>query len=470
MNFLRYFESKTIDLEVDTQFNNQVTYNISLPPTEMTFKIWELIFGLGEKLTTQFEPTLRNKLFDYSPLIDKIHGDTDFKVLITRIRTEFGPEVLGDTSKEIGVAISLLVMNKYFDTPNSNISRVNTTRLRVDYSGVTNQNHTIALEAKGSSSLSTLTKRIAHGKDQLATSSANIKVVVGTLINEDVCSIVKIIDPPGDYLTIDKLKFYSAKAINLSGLFNFLGHPELSKYFDLMSKRILKEGYEGIAAEKEYLYSKINYQYLDFKYRGHKYKGTVIKFDESYIFTGINANAIGFYDFIDELSWKENKSFSDEKAILYLGKILVKELVGQEVIRHKQYSQNYYQQIYIEDFELSSSKIGRKIFADMLRNVGYKVIILNNGLMKIDGEVKIFIYYRKLFYKTGKFFDKEFKYVTDRRSKIEENEPFRFYLVTPSILEAHVEKGIDIIDNQKMRLLIDVLKLNSKKSDNPFSQ
>lgn len=437
-------------------------YTASQRPNEMEFRLWELIFALGIHLNQRFEPSIRNKLFDFDHLIEKISTDEDFKILITEIRNDLDSEVLGEISKMVGVGISILILKNLFHTPLNSIQRIKTNTLRHDYLGATDFGHSIGLESKGSSRLSTLTQLTKHGVLQKNTSQANIKTVVGTLINENTRSVVNVIDPPGDYELIDEITLYSRKAINLSSLFDFLGHLELSKYFKLMSKRILSDEYQTVAYDKELLYEKINNEYNDYVFKGIRYKGTFTKFNKEIVFTGINSNAIGFYDFIDKNNWKLDLDYKDDNAIIYQGKILIRQLDFSEYQKYIQVSDIYFSNINIKDFQVSSSSIGRKLLIDLFNFAGLKVKILTSNYILLGEEQSLIIIYRKFFYKKGTFLEREILNIFKKAFDVSPVKNPRVIILTPTKLEFEGKYRGEILDSNEFEFLIESLKNNIK--------
>lgn len=457
MRLVRYFDTKTIQVIVDPLFGTLANYPISNPPLVLNFRIWELIFSLGSIMTDRFEPTLREKFTDFDHLLDKIDLGTDFQIHITRIRTELDSEKLGDISKTIGVGIAALVVQKLFETSLSSIGRVRGAALRLDFEGATGRNQTIGFEAKGSSSQSTLNSLISHGKKQKDTSTSNIRAVIGTLIREGQCSVVEIWDPPGGEEEIDYNKLYAQKSLSLSSLFNFLGHKELSNYFLLMSKRILNDGYEDIVTEKEFLYQKIQRDYQDFEFKNSIFKGTVTRFSESYIFTGIAANAVGFYDFLREDNWQNSEDFSEDKAIVYQGKILVKELSPAEVLRFHDVAEDYYQKITYTDFVRSSTIAGRNLLLDMLFKAGFKITFYkrNTFLIDLNKGRRDFILYKKFYFKSGVRFEKEFEEIDKLKKNLDIK---KLILLTPSAIPKMSHKDIEVFQGEEFRFVIEDLK------------
>lgn len=456
MKLLRYFDIKNVQLIVDPQFGNLIDYPVSNLPVVLTFRIWELIFSLGSIMTDRFEPTWREKFTDFDHLLDKIDRSTDFQIHITRIRVEQDSEKLGDVSKTIGVGVAALVVQKLFETSLASIGRVRGAGLRLDFEGATSRNHTIGFEAKGSSSQAKLNNLIAHGRRQKATSVSNIRAVIGTLVKEGQCSVAEVWDPPGEDESINYNKLYAQKSLSLSSLFNFLGHKELSNYFLLMSKRILNEGYEDIATEKEFLYQKIKEDYHDFEFKSSIYKGTITKFSESYIFTGIAEDAVGFYDFLSEDNWQHSEDYVEDKAIVYQGKILVKELSTDEMLRYRDVAEDYYQKISYVDFVRSSTIAGRNMLMDMLSQAGFEITFYKKDTFIIgkDKSREVFLY-KKFYFKKGMRFEKEF----ERLIKIKKDLGIqKLILLTPTAIPKLKHKDIEIYDGEEFRFVIEDLK------------
>lgn len=451
------FEKKIINLEVDIQFNVLHGCLVSTLPQTIEFYIWELIFSYGSKKSSLFNPSWLNKIFLFDHLIERILDDRNFKVSINQIRNHFGSEELKNASEAYGEAFALLLVQKLFNTKLEKIKKIRIAgaNKRADYEGVTETGQSIVFEAKGTISPNTLVTQIANGKRQLNTHNANIKALMGTLIQEDSRSKVVVIDPPGVNFNYTRREMMAIEAEGLARLFNFLGHKELSEYFYLMKRRLSNENFDEVAMDKEEIFQKIKAEYTPLTYGKRQFKGHLTKFsNKNYIFIGIDESLIYFQEFLNSSINDQFISDKANNAILYRNKILVKQ-VSLSSFESKPKIFDFLDNAGIYDFHYMPTDACLNLLEKILSSVGLDVTQQDGNIEIYNPQSK-----KRTLIVFSKFFLSDKEKLRARIRKMQKqlkekyNKNMSYLLITPNKIDLKVD-GIKVLDRSKLKLCLE---------------
>lgn len=302
--------------EIITRFRNleiEVTIDPALLPTldctdkvstqrKISFNLYKLIYATGTIQSRRKSPSNRQKFSDMSDLIERIDANSiEFKVKISEIQETEDPELLASISEDFGVGISVIIAENLFNIKYSTIQRIYGRDKRPDWECQTNDNRILIVESKGSSSQATSNTQLTKALIQKKRRTGDIKVASLTVINENVISTNRFLDPPINSDDMDwGMKNKILRAGHYSSVFSFLGHSVLSKYYSQMRKRLLNSITPNEQNEKNNIYFELRDIYPNVEFNNKTFTGSFYNIDEeTYIFIGIDKKLLSYEGFIE---------------------------------------------------------------------------------------------------------------------------------------------------------------------------
>ena len=295
-------------------FNQEGTINFSV-------RLEDLIYATGTIQTRRFRPTERQKISDFDDLLEHISEETDFRINISAIQQNFGPDIVGNISEDLGVGLSAVVVDKLFGIDTTTISKITDNKLRPDYQCFTRDGVHIVVESKGSTSTSYLNSCRSHSILQKGAHEADIHVVSLTCLKENDISNMEVIDPIPriSHIPPDQRRNF-LRCIHYSGVFSFIGERRLSNYFSKMAKRLIFGLTTAEQDEKDSLIHKIKKDYRELSFENHSYLGTLVKNSaEKFEYIGVDTRLLTFPDFFhfEESTQVRFFRFNDSRFFIF---------------------------------------------------------------------------------------------------------------------------------------------------------
>ena len=326
----------------------------------ISFNLYKLIYVIGTIQTRRFAPSNRQKFSDKSDLIEKIKSNTiEFRVNLSDIRLIDGQEVLTSISEDFGVGISVIIAENLFNIKYSTIQRIYGRDKRPDWECQTNDNRILIVESKGSSSQATSNTQQAKALIQKNRRTGDIKVASLTVINENVISTNRFLDPPINPDNIDvEMKNKILRAGHYSSVFSFLGHSILSKYYSQMRKRLLKSITPDEQNEKNNIYFELRDIYPNVEFKNKTFTGSFYNIDnETFLFIGIDKKLLSYQGFLEFNDYEEeiDETINENHHILFKDGVLIieiKQIAEFSNIVIAEQIKNYQENITISDVDV----------------------------------------------------------------------------------------------------------------------
>jgi len=266
--------------------------------------LMQLVRATGTIQTRRTKPTYFQKLTDKSDLLDFIGDSDDFCV----IKHNDADKQIG-ISEDLGVGLSVLITDHYF--------RINWLTLaknerrqgsKPDIKCLSHSNEALVVEAKGTTSKSGRSRQKTSALRQKNAVQAHVNIASCALLRENVISDVDFSDP--SFIPPEDVRYERSllKADHYARVFNLIGQKELSKYFDLMRKRIIHNQEFLDFYNKQKLFDKIKTQYIKIGIGGRFYFGNVEKFEERlFVFIGIDESLLSVDSFVDFQGYEDQQ-------------------------------------------------------------------------------------------------------------------------------------------------------------------
>jgi len=376
------FENKRILVKLDNKLigsiirnNSQFQQNSFLNNTHnINVNLFKLIYATGIIQIRRANPTSLQKLTEKSDLLEfikdcdefciKKHKDTDKKISI---------------SEDFGVGLSVLIADHYYKINWSTLGKIKRIHSsKPDINCLTNLNKKIVIEAKGTINESTRRKQKTDALNQKRNPSrAHVKIASCALLKENSISDVEFLDP--SYIPPDDIRYEKSllKADHYARTFNLIGQKELSKYFNLMRKRIIHNENFSEFYNKQKLFNKIKKEWIQIKKDERTYFGNIEILDKkSFIFIGIDESLLSVEDFINFEGY-EDKYIEEEGNYFYIlsdGLCLASlkniEFLAEQ-IKYKQIF-HHYDSFSIMDFDSSTDSTIIDFFSYLFERIGCK--------------------------------------------------------------------------------------------------
>ena len=270
-------------------------------------------------------------------------------------------------SEDFGIGISVVIAESLFNTKRSTIQKIYGTGRRPDWKCQLIDNRIFVVEGKGSISAATSSVQEVNALDQKTKEPGDINVASLTVLNENVISTNRYLDPPiVNDNTPPEMQNHILRAGHYASVFSFLGNSRLSRYYSQMRKRL-----EGIITSqeqnlKDQVFRDLKYNAPTVRFMEQEFAGSFYNIEnETYLFVGVDKRLLSYQGFI---SYSEFESDIEENVgenifILYKDGVLVIEIqnIGYfaNIINLNQIK-NYQENITISDIdemnEISFSK------------------------------------------------------------------------------------------------------------------
>lgn len=306
-NQLHLSKNKDIEVTLDSKLVNSIyTHNLDTlieeNPIRIRINLFKLIMAIGSIKTRRFNPTSRQKFSDKCDLLESIQDSSDFKIIFNE-----DTEVKKEISEELGIGLSVLIADHFYNLKWSTLGKIPLTRgkSKPDIRCFTSESQEIVIEAKGTISKYTRELQKKRSLQQKGQVPADISISSCSLLKSEAISDVEFIDPPVIPPNDKKYTELILKADHYSRIFNFIGQQELSVYFNLMRKRIIHDTDFQEYSEKDKLFNKIKDDYVSISKFEKTFFGSIEK--DSYgnfIFIGVDQNLISLKGFIEFRDYK----------------------------------------------------------------------------------------------------------------------------------------------------------------------
>lgn len=310
------FVNKNVRVTIDNSLNNSILahnpdIDLGNQTIDIPIRLFKLALAIG--LINSVRLSRRTKIIDGLGFINRIvlHQGNNLRVILDRHDDDKQLVI----SKQFGEGISAVVADYLYKLKWSTLSKIPRKGMqsKPDMECISSLNRSMVWEAKGSInpfSPADINKAVA----QKGMVIANIRFASLSKLNQNQITEVRLEDPPSDNPENPLKKEILLKADHYSKVFNLIGQRKLSKYFNLMRKRIIYDEEFPDFTKKTLIFREIRYKYIRI-YKNHKtFLGTIEKLsDDEYIFIGIDRNLItlsGFRNFVDY----ENDEYIEEKS------------------------------------------------------------------------------------------------------------------------------------------------------------
>lgn len=292
---------------LEVQWDNVVQQNLKpryrgQTHARLPIRLFNLLKGLGSVQSKRVEGTWMTSVMDYCYLLDRLVDSPELRLKITETTTELSSEILGQVSEEMGIGLSVAVVTELFDVQTSTICKIKgLATKRPDWKCILKDNRTMVVEAKGSVNKYTSNQQLREAVRQKATLPANIKIASASLLNEDMVSTMRIVDPPVmDDNIPDEMKRHIFRANHYASVFSFLGEDVLSLYFEKMAKRLNGRIDGREMGDKNHMFHELNYNAPQIRHNNKDYSGHLYgPVENQYLFLGVDKRLLSYDGFMD---------------------------------------------------------------------------------------------------------------------------------------------------------------------------
>ncbi len=301
MEILCHLKTKKISLTIDASLQNNYMvpqYRQMVSPKNFEISLFDFVNYMG--FSRNSAPTSTIKFPLAVDLLKNIQEDSDeLRISIHQVNDE-SVDDKREISWRMGDGLSLVLAEKLYNLEKNRIWKVNRrgNKSKPDFKGFSG-NTKVVWEAKGSIN-SPRQSTIHHARGQKSKELANAKFCSFATLRSESISEVLLKDPPSLPLEGDELERKIAKAKHYVDVFNFIGQPELSRYFLLMADRLKYDKSFPEYPEKEKRYRKIIDESTAIEINGKKYLGTIRRLDGTvFLYVGFDERLLPVYDFIN---------------------------------------------------------------------------------------------------------------------------------------------------------------------------
>lgn len=247
---------------------------------------------------TSFRPTYFQKLTEQSILLGFVANSPDFCII-----KHYDADKQTRLSEDFGVGLSVVITDHFYRIDWKTLTKEPRRRgSKHDINCTSLLNEVLIIEAKGSTHKSgrSRQKKAAHRQKNNPHTLANVRIASCALLNENSISDIDFFDPPIIPPEDERYRKSIMKADHYARVFNLIGQKELSKYFNLMRKRIIHNKEFSEFELKQELFSKIKTSYIRINIGRHSYFGNVEKFNDTlFVFIGFDSELLRVSSFID---------------------------------------------------------------------------------------------------------------------------------------------------------------------------
>jgi hypothetical protein len=303
-------EQKKIRLVIDPSLRNNLNRNFrNNQPIMFNFNLFNLIVAIGN--CSKVCITRTNKLpFALDFAYAFVKGIDELRVI-----TGQHSEQKGNTSRYGGEGLSRIIAEKLYDLDMSTISRVDRKgrESKPDFEGYSSHLK-VVWESKGSIDSPVIQSEIDHAKEQKNNEPANVAFVSLTIFNSQNITEVELRDPEAHPDFGGVLKRRLSRIRHYVNAFNFIGQAEMSRYFELLGKRLKKDKNFFEYPKKIELYKKIKRHYVKLSINERNYLGSVERIgDSEFLYVGFDEKLLNVEDFIAFVDHGEDFTYNQEK-------------------------------------------------------------------------------------------------------------------------------------------------------------
>lgn len=443
--FTQQLGKKRVKVKLDSRLLGTFRRNLSIQNNnEITIEIdlLKLIVAIGTINTRRYNPTERNKFLDECDLLESIRTRQDeFMIKIFP-----DAQIQATISEDLGIGLSVLITDYLYEIDWSTLSKIKLSGQQsgADITCLTKSGQTIVIEAKGTTNEYTRTSQKKDALGQKVMHPADFNLASCSLLKDNNISDVDFLDPP----EVNKNRKFDRgilMADHYTRMFNFIGQRELSRYFNLMRKRIKNDIRSYEVNEKENLYDRIKKDYIKIRKMGKTFFGNLEKTNEDdFIFLGIDKNLISFRGFLNfkryekdsYLKLKNNNFFitSDGVCFANLRDInFIQEQLKDKEIRH------YQDSITILDVDSMSHNSLNKFVARLFRELGCKVeletILQKHSARPMVADQIVEYEGKRIIIEIKKSLTAHsLRYIEKMRNRMEDSDIYKFIVITPDRL------------------------------------
>lgn len=377
------FRSMLTNREIEVEFDNSLiphlreSNNVNIIDTQkIQINLFKLIRAVGTIQTRRENPSNLQKIIDKSDLLDWIKNTDEF-----RIKKHPDTDKQISISEDLGVGLAVLIADHFFKIKWSTLGKI--PRISGSYPDIrcfSDLGMEIVIEAKGtinSSFRNNVQKPDARNKKNNIT--ADINIASCALLNENSITNVEYLDPP--HISPEDKRYAESllRADHYTRFFNLIGQKELSKYFNLMRKRIINDRNFKEFTYKQELYFKIKSNYLKINRNNVNFLGNIEQHDKnSFIFIGIDEKLLSLNGFVDFQDYAEDFYIKEGNNEFYITSdgIIFGLLKNLKFIKNqiKAEIHHYFDFVTIADLDSMKENTIIEFFEFIFKNIGCKII------------------------------------------------------------------------------------------------
>lgn len=304
-------QKRKIRLRTDQLLQRQiVTRYRSNSPIDFSFSLFDLVYAIGTCRTVA--ATRANKFsvgLDFLEIFPRSTAD-ELRILVN---SDESIEQKQHISRYVGEGLSLVVAEKLYNLEKSTITRIKRRGNEskpdfVGYSPVTPSalRSKVVWEAKGSMD-AIGPNEIAHAKYQKQKEPADIAFVSLAALKSMSMTEVSIEDPPALPLEGRDLDRQLSRIMHYVNTFNFIGQPDLSRYFILLGKRLERDRRFPEFDEKVQLFEEIRSEFIRLGISAKYFLGSIERVGESsFFYVGFDERLLSVLDFLNFVDYDED--------------------------------------------------------------------------------------------------------------------------------------------------------------------
>jgi len=470
-DFRKLFQSKNILVEIDPIVLPQTSLIDRINTTQtISFSLYKLIYHIGTIQSRRFATSNRLKFIDKLDLLEKIYSNNpEFRLKINDIRVNNGSETLKSITEDLGIGISVVLAEKFFDVNSSTIQKIYGTGKRPDWKCQFNDGRILVVEGKGSISIDTSRTQERNALVQKTKEPGDIQIASLSIFKENEISCNRYIDPPIESDEMDsELKKHILRAGHYASVFSFLGNSRLSKYYSQMRKRLLGTITTKEQNLKNNEFNSLYYSEPIIEFNNIDFVGNFFKIEEdSFLFVGVDKRLLSYNGFINfnDLNYDIEIDQDENHYILYRDGILIIEVNNFSVfskIIDKEKIKNYQENITISDIDEMNEISFSKYFEYLLDKIGFTNIVKENFDRESNFRFDLSANYRnEVFYFEFKIFNNKIILKNSINNLLERDITKKIVLVTNQNLKDfnYNKEKLIIIDR---KALSEILKNNKK--------
>jgi len=303
------FQPRIIRLETDPSLQGQIAIDYrSNSPIDFRFRLFDLIYAIGTCRTVS-----RTKTNKFSLALDFLRVFAGNSANELRIVQDLDIEQKQAISRYVGEGLSLVIAEKLYSLRKSTIRRIQRRRneSKPDFVGFSPPLK-VVWEAKGSTDV-IRPDEIARAINQKAREPADIAFASFATLNSESITEVRLEDPPTLPLGGDHLKQQLSRVLHYVNVFNFIGQTELSRYFELLGKRLEHDRRFPEFHEKIELFERIKEESIKLTINRKCYLGNIERVGDSvFFYVGFDEELLSISYFLSFIDYEEDFRFEQD--------------------------------------------------------------------------------------------------------------------------------------------------------------